>query len=34
MSEQQNETLAHRFHMDIFREGEIAAADMLAKAFI
>jgi predicted SnoaL-like aldol condensation-catalyzing enzyme len=35
MSEQQNETLAHRFHMDIFQRGELAAADdILAKDFI
>jgi predicted SnoaL-like aldol condensation-catalyzing enzyme len=35
MSEQQNENLAHRFHMDIFQKGELAAADsILAKDFI
>jgi predicted SnoaL-like aldol condensation-catalyzing enzyme len=35
MSEQQNEALAHRFHMDIFQRGELAAADdILAKDFI
>jgi len=35
MSEQQNETLAHRFHMDIFQKGDLAAADnILAKDFI
>jgi predicted SnoaL-like aldol condensation-catalyzing enzyme len=35
MSEQQNEILAHRFHMDIFQKGDLAAADnILAKDFI
>jgi predicted ester cyclase len=35
MSEQQNESLAHRFHMDIFQKRELAAADnILARDFV
>jgi len=35
MSEQQNESLAHRFHMDIFQRGDLAAADeILSKDFV
>jgi steroid delta-isomerase-like uncharacterized protein len=35
MSEHQNETLAHRFHTDIFQKRDLAAADdILAKEFI
>jgi steroid delta-isomerase-like uncharacterized protein len=34
MSEQQNEILAHRFHMDIFQKGNITVADeILARDF-
>jgi steroid delta-isomerase-like uncharacterized protein len=35
MSEQQNETLAHRFHMDVFQKGDMNVADeILAKDFV
>ncbi len=33
--EQQNETLAHRFHMDIFQQGKLEMADeILAPDFV
>ncbi len=35
MSEEEKEALAHRFHMDIFQKGDLAAADeILAPDFI
>ena len=35
MSEEKKEALAHRFHMDIFQKGDLAAADeILAPDFI
>ena len=27
--EQENETLAHRFHMDIFQQGKLETADQI-----